>query len=196
MNHLSYEEDGPAEVSVGPSAGGIPSRVTTKGVVGIRQQTLGMQSPLNSLMQSRVTIFPTANRFGALTEEDPIITSGPTPAEQYSSRMQDGAQGHYPVDRAQACGAQGHYPAEMSSGCNCAPGSEEAGVPKPRGGTRFAVPRQKRCYKPLNILSRENDREYEDTAINALGCPTQGATLVEAVLDSGAVDSVASDHVF
>ena len=33
-------------------------------------------------------------------------------------------------------------------------------------------------------------------SINALGKPTEGATLIEAVVDSGAVDSVANDAAF
>ena len=68
---------------------------------------------------------------------------------------------------------------------------------KVRGKTRAL--RARRTYKPLSmyILSRENDRDFEeDMSINALGSPAEGATLVEAVLDSGAVDSVANDKVF
>ena len=56
----------------------------------------------------------------------------------------------------------------------------------------------KRCYKPLNMLSRESDRKpsFADDGINALGSPTEGATLIEAVVDSGAVDSVANESTF
>ena len=106
-----------------------------------------------------------------------------------------------------------------SPGCNCAPGSDEAGVPKPlvpelpreeerssvHEGSVVACGRKwKRSYKPFGFsrlcgnLSRESDRtpHFADNGINALGSPTEGATLIEAVVDSGAVDSVANGSTF
>ena len=54
----------------------------------------------------------------------------------------------------------------------------------------------KRTYRPLNCLIWEAQRGEFDKTLNALGGPRPGARLVEAVVDSGAVDSVAPPGVF
>ena len=70
--------------------------------------------------------------------------------------------------------------------------------PKSRLGTTMKKKyrRGKRiAYLPLNILTRDVAAQ-DEKALNALGRQTPGARLVEAVVDSGAVDPVAPKDLF
>ena len=65
-------------------------------------------------------------------------------------------------------------------------------------GWQQAATRRKKTYRVLNMLTKEGSTANEDCggSLNALGKQTPGACLVEAVVDSGAVNSVAPLNVF
>ena len=74
-------------------------------------------------------------------------------------------------------------------------------TPKTRSkatGWQLAATRRKKTYRVLNMLTKEESTANEDCggSLNALGKQTPGACLVEAVVDSGAVNSVAPLNVF
>ena len=75
----------------------------------------------------------------------------------------------------------------------------QAGRSPPAGPLDRSCTLQKkvrRRYSPLNLLDEDYQCKACDDSLNALGKPGDGARLVEAVVDSGAVDSVAPEGMF
>ena len=80
---------------------------------------------------------------------------------------------------------------ELPHAC-CCPGRGSARMPL----CRHEGSGQALCYLGQEVRSGERGEQEHGMQLNALGKPSKGAKLVEAVIDSGAVDSVAPPGVF